>query len=197
MSWAKYYDRQITIPALLSNLYGQKEFLAEIIKRARGQVLEVGAGTGAMSIFLAWLGLDVTSIDTDENVISSARQTASQFNAKAKFEVADTFNLPYPDQSFDIIFHQGLLEHFSDEEIHKMLDEQLRIAKQVVLSVPNHLYPRRDFGNERLMNKERWETILKPYKILVSAYYSSKIFPKPYLPKADIQYMAVVEKREN
>jgi len=194
MSWEKYYDQRVTIPKLLSNLYGQKEFLAEIVARAPGKVLEVGAGTGAMSIFLAWLGFNVVSIDTNEEVVKNARQTASRLNAKVNFQVADTFKLPYLDQSFDIIFHQGLLEHFSDEDIGKILDEQLRVAPVVVLSVPNHRYPRRDFGNERLMNKNQWDKILSRYNIVVSKYYSPKIFPKLYLPKTNIQYMAVVMK---
>lgn len=194
MSWEKYYDQRVTIPKLLSNLYGQKEFLAEIVARAPGKVLEVGAGTGAMSIFLAWLGFNVVSIDTNEEVVKNARQTTSRLNAKVNFQVADTLKLPYLDQSFDIIFHQGLLEHFSDEDISKILDEQLRVAPVVVLSVPNHRYPRRDFGNERLMNKNQWDKILSRYNIVVSKYYSPKIFPKLYLPKTNIQYMAVIMK---
>lgn len=195
MSWDKYYEQEVTIPKLLSNLYGQKEFLAEIIKRTKGGALEVGTGTGAMSIFLAWLGFDVTSIDTNPKVVELAKQTADKLNARVVFKVADTFALPYLDQSFDVLFHQGLLEHFEDKDIHKMLDEQLRVAKQVILSVPNHRYPRRDFGNERLMDKNKWEKILGRYKLLVSTYYSPKIFPKLYLPKSTIQYMAVIEKR--
>ncbi len=195
MSWDKYYEQEITIPGLLSNLYGQKEFLAEIISRAKGRVLEVGTGTGGMSVFLAWLGLDITSIDTNPKVIEVAKQTAEKLNARVVFKVADTFALPYPNQSFDVLFHQGLLEHFKDQDIHKILGEQLRVAKQVVISVPNHRYPRRDFGNERLMDKNKWEKILDRYKLLASTYYSPKIFPKPYLPKSTIQYMAVIEKK--
>ena len=191
-SWDKYYDQKVTIPKLLSNLYGQKEFLAEIVNRAKGKVLEVGAGTGTMSIFLSWLGFQVVSIDKNVTVIERARQESTRFKGNVTFEVADTFKLPYSENSFSVVFHQGLLEHFSDSDIHKILDEQLRVAPIVVLSVPNHHYPKRDFGDERLMNKSQWEKILSKYKLIRSCYYSPKVFPKIYLPKTKIQYMAVI-----
>lgn len=201
MSWDKYYEQEVTIPKLLSNLYGQKEFLAEIVERGKDQILEIGTGTGAMSIFLAWLGFSVTSVDINSKIIELAKQVARKLNARVTFEVADAFHLPFPDNSFSLVFHQGLLEHFSDEQIHELIREHLRVASQVILSVPNHWYPRRDFGDERLMTKAQWERILSPFHIVKSTYYSSKQLPRLYLLlrlmwRVPIQYMAVIEKNE-
>ena len=195
MKWNKYYQAPLYLEGLLSNLYGQKEFLVAIVGTKDRKILEAGVGSGAMSTFFSWLGFDVTGVDIDPEVVTKAKIESGRFNGSAKFEVADTFHLPYPNQSFDLVFHQGLLEHFSDEDIHKILNEQLRVAKQVVFSVPNYRYARRDFGNERLMTKAQWEKILHPYWVTTSCYYSLKFFPKWYLPRVKIQYMAIVKKK--
>jgi len=193
MDWNKYYQAPLTLEGMLGNLYGQKEFLFEINNSGAKKLLEVGTGSGAMSIFLSWLGLDVTGVDIDPKVVDKATTENQQFNGHAHFAVADTFRLPYPDQSFDLIFHQGLFEHFSDTEIHQMLTEQLRVAKRVIFSVPNAWYPTKDFGNERLMTKTQWEHILSPFKLITSYNYALKRFPRPWLWRKPIQYLAVVE----
>ena len=194
MTWSSYYQADITIDSLLGNLYGQREFLNAIHQLAPKTILEIGSGSGGMAIFLSWLGFDVVSIDIEPAVVEKAKAENQRLHGQAKFVVADAFALPFANHSFDLIIHQGLLEHFSDADIRKLLDEQLRCAPQVLFSVPNHFYMRRDFGNERLMSPSQWESILAPYRIIKSESYSYKRFPKWFLPKAKIQYMATIEK---
>jgi len=194
VNWHKYYQAPLTLESLLGNFYGQKEFLLAIADSGARKLLEVGTGSGAMSIFFSWLGFEVAAVDIDPQVITKAKREAERFNGRVEFAVADALHLPYPNNSFDLIFHQGLLEHFLDEDIHKLLAEQLRCAPKVILSVPNCWYPRRDFGNERLMSKARWEAILTPFKIIRSEYYAPKRFPRPWLWRKPIQYLAVIEK---
>lgn len=194
MSWNEYYKKEFGVRDLFGNLYGQKEFADELAHQScDSKFLEVGSGSGTFAIFLSWLGFKVVSIDLDAKVLEGARTNAQKFNAQVSFQVADTFKLPFVDNSFDVIFHQGLLEHFKDDDIRRMLDEQLRVAKRVIFSVPNNFYPRKDFGDERLMTKLAWENILNKYKIIKSQNYSLKRFPKFFIYRANIQYMAVIE----
>lgn len=195
MSWSKYYDEALTVESMLGNLYGQREFLGEISRSKAKKILEVGSGSGAMAVFLSWLGFEVTSIDIDPEVITKAELEAKKINGNVKFMVADGFNMPFKDDSFDLVIHQGLLEHFSDKEIVSLITEQLRCAPKVLFSVPNHLYMKKDFGNERLMDKEAWEHILSQFKFDISKYYSPKYLPKPFLPRAQIQYMAQLSRK--
>lgn len=195
MKWRNYYKSPLTVSTLLGNLYGQRDFLSAIHSLSPKTVLEVGTGSGGMAIFLSWLGMRVTSIDIDQQILSQAEEAQTALGGSAKFEMADGFNLPYGANQFDLAVHQGLLEHFSDAEIRQLLDQQLACCRQVMFSVPNNLYMRKDFGNERLMPKARWEEILSPYKILLSKTYSPKRFPRFYIPKAHIQYMALIEKK--
>lgn len=193
--WDAYYPQELSINVFVGNLFGQRDFLSEVFTPQGGKnVLEVATGTSTMSIFGAWLGFTMTSIDINPTIIARAQALAEKLQLKINYQVADAFALPFPDNSFDTVFHQGLFEHFSDDDIRAMLDEQLRVARRVVFSVPNFLYPTRDLGNERLMRKEAWERILKGYKITRSVYYSPKIFPKFYIPRAKIQYMLVIAK---
>lgn len=196
MNWRNYYKNPLTINTLLGNLYGQRDFLSAIHELSPKRVLEVGTGSGGMAIFLSWLGMQVTSVDVDREILEQAEVANRELGGHVKFEVADGFSLPYSANQFDLAVHQGLLEHFSDEEIRRLLDQQLACCRQVLFSVPNNRYMRKDFGNERLMSQAQWEQILSPYKILVSRTYAPKRFPKPYLPKAHIQYMALIERKD-
>ncbi|MFH0905263.1 MAG: class I SAM-dependent methyltransferase [bacterium] len=195
MNWHKYYQAPLALEGLLGNLYGQRNFLSEILNSGACKILEVGTGSGAMSIFFSWLGLDVTGIDVDPQVIDKAKQESARLNGRAQFAAADAFQLPYPDNSFELIFHQGVLEHFSDDDIHRMLTEQLRVAPRVVFSVPNQWYPQLDFGNERLMSKANWEKILSPFRVVKSVNYEPRRFPKWYVWRAPVEYMAVIERK--
>jgi len=188
--WSDYYGQETDIDLYIRNLYGQRQFLAAIVQSGGKKILEVGSGTGTMSIFLSQLSLDVTTLDNDPQVLGLAKINQEKFGGKNQLVEGDAFHLPFPDNSFDIVFHQGLLEHFSDDQIQELLKEQLRVAPAVLLSVPNQHYPKKDFGNERLLAKSEWEKILRPYRIEWSRNYSLKIFPKWYLPRVPIQYMA-------
>jgi len=193
--WSKYYAKGTDTDLYIRNLYGQREFLAEIIATEGKKILEVGAGTGTMSIFLSQLGLKVTTLDNDRAVLEGAKEAQQKFGGHNQIVEGDAFQLPFPDNSFDLIFHQGLLEHFTDAEIHQLLNEQLRVAPTVILSVPNANYPHQDFGNERLLGRRAWEKILQPYQIVMSRDYALKIFPKWYLWRVPIQYMARIVRK--
>lgn len=188
--WSDYYAQPVDADLYIRHLFGQREFLTTILESNCQTMLEVGAGTGVMSIFLSQLGRQVTTLDNDPKIVRLSELNREKFGGKNQVVLGDAFKLPFPDNSFDLVFHQGLLEHFSDVEIHQLIIEHLRVAPVVIFSVPNHNYPRREFGNERLLTKNKWETVLRPYKIVASKVYSLKVFPKWYLPRVPIQYMA-------
>jgi ubiquinone/menaquinone biosynthesis C-methylase UbiE len=194
-TWHSYYS-QLKVGEYLANLFGQRYFLERIDSEGQSLlILEVGTGTGSMSVFLSQRGHKLTAIDNDPEVLALAQVHADKFGGKAlTFLEADAFALPFPDQSFDVVFHQGLLEHFNDSDIRAMLTEQLRVARKVIFSVPNHLYPRRDFGNERLMTLAQWDKVLAGFKIIEAASYSLKWLPRPFIVRAKIQHLFVIEK---
>jgi SAM-dependent methyltransferase len=57
----------------------------------------------------------------------------------------DTFCLPFRDETFDIVFHQGLLEHFRPQQAEALLRENIRVLKKnglLLVDVPQryHIY---------------------------------------------------------
>lgn len=193
-NWASYYADKVTVDLYIRNLYGHKDLICAIVESGAKRILEVGAGTGTLSIFLSTLGLEVTTLDNSPEILHKAKAVKEELGGKNTLIEGDAFKLPFDNGSFDLVFHQGLLEHFSISEIHQLLSEQLRVAPIVVFGVPNQNYARKDFGDERLLSKNAWEKILQPYQILTSQNYALKFFPKWYLPRVPIQYMAKITK---
>ncbi len=137
-------------------------------------MLEVGSGSSALSIFLSHLGYKIMSIDNDKGVLDTARENNARLNGRVAFKKADACNLPFEDNCFDVCFSQGFFEHFDDDNIRKLLKEQLRVTNVVVFSVPTFWYPSPDFGDERLMKKEDWLEILSEFKVDKAVYYGGR-----------------------
>ncbi|MGQ9700850.1 MAG: methyltransferase domain-containing protein [bacterium] len=106
------------------------------------KILETGAGTGRDGIKLSRLGADVWLLDYSEMSLKLARQYLNKVE-EVKFVMADALRTPFRDESFDIVFHQGLLEHFKDPL--PLIRENYRILKKegfLLVDVPQtfHLY---------------------------------------------------------
>ncbi|MBA7670721.1 2-methoxy-6-polyprenyl-1,4-benzoquinol methylase [subsurface metagenome] len=174
MGWEQYYkDRPLSLEGYINNIWEHKPLLIEVASSGRN-ILEVATGTGNLSIFLSHLGYNVVSLDKDDSVLKIAQHNNANFKGRVTFKKADAFNLPFNDDGFDVCFSQGFFEHFADDDIRKLLKEQLRVSKKALFSVPSFWYPKRDFGDERLMKKEDWLRILSEFKLEKASYYSRR-----------------------
>ena len=191
--WSDIYSKPADTEHYLDNVNIHSEFTNGILKQKPKTVLEVGCGSATLSVFLSRHGCSVISIDNDNTVLNLAKTSASRLKGKIAFREANAFNLPFKDKEFDVAFSQGLLEHFSDKEITLLLKEQLRVSKTVFFSVPNIFYNYRDFGNERLMTKKRWEKIIAAFDIKVSKNYYKIVAKRNFLIPLKVMYMAGVE----
>jgi SAM-dependent methyltransferase len=63
---------------------------------------------------------------------------------------------------FDLVYSHGLLEHFSNRNIRKILEYQKTICGKVIHYVPGALYKTPSFGDERLISLEKWQKLFKP-----------------------------------
>ncbi len=67
------------------------------------RVLDVAAGTGNSSIPAAQAGADVTASDLTPELLEAGRARAEAAGAELDWQVADAENLPFDDESFDVV----------------------------------------------------------------------------------------------
>ncbi len=107
------------------------------------RLLDGGCGPGTITIdFAAIVGqAEVVGIDAEQSQIDLARtQAAERGVSNARFEVANLYAIPYPDESFDAVFLHGVLEHIPDPV--RALREVRRVLKGVGVVGARHA----DFG---------------------------------------------------
>ncbi|HEY9783843.1 MAG TPA: class I SAM-dependent methyltransferase [Candidatus Obscuribacterales bacterium] len=86
---------------------------ARLEERAAKRILDLGCGSGWLSIFLARHHFQVTGVDISENAIRLAREWAASEGLNIHFDVGDIAALDYPDGSFDGVVANSIFEHFT------------------------------------------------------------------------------------
>lgn len=92
--------------------------------------LDAGCGGGRGSIFMAANGAkSVTGIDFSKENIATCRRFAKEYRYKnCSFHETTLLDIPFADESFDIIFCNGVLMHTKDPS--KVLQELSRVLKK-------------------------------------------------------------------
>lgn len=103
------------------------------------KVLEIGVGMGAD--FLQWLkaGALATGIDLSATSIEKARRRAELAGFQPDLRLADGEQLPFADNSFDIVYSYGVMHHSPDT--NQCICEAERVLKpggQVRIMVYHH-----------------------------------------------------------
>jgi len=88
----------------------------ELGNGGRVRTLEMGCGSGLDSALLAASGAGVDAVVSDvvPEAIGVAERAARLLGVRTTGIVADAARMPFADESFDLVFHHGLLEHFPD-----------------------------------------------------------------------------------
>jgi ubiquinone/menaquinone biosynthesis C-methylase UbiE len=159
--WSRFRVERISRATYAKRNLIHGELLHAAVRRARGSVLEVGVGSGAQCSLLSRVVPCTVSIDNDERILRVARTNLQRFGPRATLLSADAFALPFRDASFGVAVSQGLMEHFDDAAIGRLLREQLRVCRSAVFSVPSDRYPRQDVGDERLLPPGAWQELVE------------------------------------
>ena len=91
-------------------------------------VLEIGPGGGGHSALFQQHGASVVAMDiTPERVASTAHKLAMVKNGEGRAYQGDGENLPFRDNSFDIVYSNGVLHH--SENTDRCIEEVYRVLK--------------------------------------------------------------------
>ena len=78
-------------------------------------VLDMGCGPGAITVGLARRAGTVAGVDASAEMVESARRRAAEEGIdNASFEVGSAYDLPFHDNSFDVVYAHQLMQHLSD-----------------------------------------------------------------------------------
>lgn len=125
---------------------------------AGSKVLEIGAGSAIDCSYLAkkypqhkFIGTDIS-----KKSIAVGKKIAKHLKVKLELVLDDVTKSELPSESLDLIFSQGVVEHFKNP--HKIMSEQVRILKKggvLVVDVPQKFNPYTIFKHKAI-NKGTW-----------------------------------------
>lgn len=102
-------------------------------------LLEVGCGMGYDSLEFLKRGVRVTAIDLTENAVKMTKRHFEVEGVKAEaVQVGNALELPFPDQSFDAVWANGVLHATSNTQ--RAVDEVWRVLKPGGRAIISHFY---------------------------------------------------------
>lgn len=117
------------------------------------KILDYGCGGGWLSKILVSEGYNVTGVDISENLIKIARRNIPE----GEFYIEDCLNLPFSNDTFDLIIGFAILHHL---DLNNALLECKRVAKKdakLFFIEPNKFNPISVFGNKLCVLDEHTE----------------------------------------
>ena len=130
-----------------STLVGVDEFLGDL----RGKrVLDYGCGLGETTTLLAKSGARVSTFDLSAASIVIARQRArlNGVESAIDFTVCAGESLPYPDNTFDVVFGKAILHHLDLKLASPHLHRVLKPGGKAAFSEPMGMNPLLSFARE-------------------------------------------------
>ena len=158
----------------LGGLDSTLELLSRCQVSAGMDVLDAGCGVGATACYLVkTYGCRVTGVDLRESMVERARERAQRegVSAQATFRRADVQDLPFEDESFDVVLCESVATFVEDKQ--QVVDELVRVVRaggRVGLNEQIWLQPpteeMRQFARQtwdisaEIPTKENWERML-------------------------------------
>jgi ubiquinone/menaquinone biosynthesis C-methylase UbiE len=183
--WETFWEKKQDVDEVYSNAGRVVEHLSRVTDLDGKRVLEIGAGTGRDSFPIAERGGRVVQLDYAVNSLNLLKKISEEVNIPVEIVGGDTFALPFPDGTFDIVFHQGLLEHFRPSVAQKLVEENVRVLKPgglLLIDVPQryHIY-----------------TLVKHFLIMVNQWFAGweRSFSVGELERVMVKHGLTVEYR--
>lgn len=95
----------------------------------KGRLLDAGCGSGKYSIPLKMRGFDVVGMDVSLKALQMLSESSKSRDVDIDLLAGNIFQLPFTDDSFDIVWCYGVLQHLLSEERGSAICEFQRILR--------------------------------------------------------------------
>ena len=146
--WYSFYKDRVnsTYQAYFETRY--RPFLEYIAKEQVHKITEAGCGIASVSKYLTRYDVQCNGFDLSKRMVSLAHMNVPTRG----FWQDDILKRKQNIRHDGLVVTHGVLEHFSDKQIHKILD----LNPYSVHYVPLDLYDEPSFGDERLLPVKYW-----------------------------------------
>ncbi|WXG40757.1 MAG: class I SAM-dependent methyltransferase [Candidatus Freyarchaeum deiterrae] len=113
-------------------------------KQLKGKrVLDVGSGSGGISIAFAKNGIETVNFDTGQKYTTVSQKWAEENGVKLNQMLASGEEMPFKDKSFDVIICSDVIEHLErPENLVKEVSRLLQKDGMLYITCPNKMSPR-------------------------------------------------------
>ena len=90
----------------------ENQYALKALGDLRGKkLLDLGCGAGETSVYFALRGAEVYACDIAEEFLKVTKSLAEKFKVTVQTVPAEAGHLPFPAESFDLVFGNGVLHH--------------------------------------------------------------------------------------
>ena len=128
------------------------------------KILEIGAQTFLACVYLKLkYNIEVVGSDIHPLECKWGKLRAGRWGVGLPIVNCDAFNLPFKNDAFDVVFSEGLHEHFDKPDITKLVRESARVATYQIINVPTTADFERGggYGDERRFSFLEWREIFQ------------------------------------
>lgn len=148
-------------------------YVNAVIGDSCNKVLEIAAGSFRDMNKLNELGIDCYGVDYSDVSVAKAKLQFSRL--EHKIIKGDAFTLPFKDMEFDASYHNGFWGYFDNEDIERLLQEQIRVTKRMVIATVHNRHCQQFFDyferkklesplfNIRFFTNEEIRSFFMPY----------------------------------
>lgn len=147
--------------------------------------LDVGCGTGKLVKMLRLFGVDAWGVEISKTALEIANK-----RIKPYVKEGTILNIPYPDNSFDLVVTLGVLDRVERLKLGKALEECNRVSNHYILhkmyTLENgwiKLIHKRDFSRVSLFMRKFWNKLLSSLdnvSIVKGLFFTLPVFFETY-----------------
>lgn len=128
-SLTRFYDWLIS--AFLREKTWKGFLIKSVAYKKPSSILDIGTGTATLAMMIAqsFPSAQVHGLDGDHEILEIAARKINASGLNVKLQRGFSYELPYPDNSFDVVMSSLMLHHLSNEDKHRTLREVFRVLK--------------------------------------------------------------------